>query len=189
MRITSGLLKSRLIRGPRNIRPTQDKIRKALFDTMQAKVPDSLFLELFAGSGAVGMEALSNGAKEVIFVEKYNHCRKIIMDNLENLGLLSKPKGLSESISILSIDAFKAIEILYKNGKKFDIVFLDPPYYKDLAKKALQKLSAYDILTPHGLIVAEHSKKDILGNTIGDLTCFKQKRYGDKILSFFEKID
>ena len=188
MRITSGLLKSRTIKEPRNIRPTQDKVRKALFDTLQAKVPDSCFLELFAGSGAVGIEALSNGAKEVIFVEKDRRCCKVIQDNLGQLGLMTKPKRLPENVSILATDSFKAIDFFDKNNKRFDIVFLDPPYYMDLAKKALQKLSACDILAPHGLIVAEHNKRDILDSCIGDLTCFKQKRYGDKFLSFYSKI-
>lgn len=189
MRITSGLLKSRLIKEPRGIRPTQDKVRKALFDTMRPKVPDSCFLELFAGSGAVGIEALSNGAKEVIFVEKDKRCCKAIQDNLGQLGFISKSKDLNEGISIFATDAFKTMDFFHKNNKKFDIVFLDPPYYMDLAKKALQKLSACDILAPRGMIVAEHNKRDILDSHVGDLTCFKQKRYGDKFLSFYSKIN
>lgn len=189
MRITSGFLRSRLIKDPKHIRPTQDKIREALFDTIRARVPDSHFLELFAGSGAVGIEALSNGAKEVVFVEKDRQCSKIIRDNLTQLGLIVKSKDPIDNIFILATDAFRALDILIKNNKKFDIIFLDPPYYKDLAKKALQKLSACDILAPHGLIVVEHSKQDIFDKAIGDLTCFKQKRYGDKVLSFYEKIE
>ncbi|MBL7130762.1 MAG: RsmD family RNA methyltransferase [Candidatus Omnitrophica bacterium] len=234
MRITSGLLKSRTIKNPKNIRPTQDKVRKGLFDTIRAKVVDSYFLELFAGSGAVGIEALSNGASEVVFVEKDKRCCKIIEDNLAKLGLIPRKKDPGKNIftplenrfltgSILTTDALRAIEIFYKNNKKFDIIFLDPPYYpkcsyskehlfpecsnflgyssgsrrdttknsiirdKNLAKKALQKLSACDILAPHGLIVAEHSKKDSLDDIICGLTCFKQKRYGDTILSFYRK--
>lgn len=189
MRITSGLLKSRTIKDPRHIRPTQDKIRKGLFDTIRAVVPDSNFLELFAGSGAVGIEALSNGASEVVFVEKDGRCRKAIEDNLEKLGLMSELGGSKGNISILAKDAFGAIEIISKGKKKFDVIFLDPPYYKDLAKKALQKLSACDILAPSGLIVVEHSKKDSLDNIVGDLTRFKQKRYSDTNLSFYEKIN
>ncbi|MFC1709164.1 16S rRNA (guanine(966)-N(2))-methyltransferase RsmD [Candidatus Omnitrophota bacterium] len=187
MRITSGSLKSRVIKDPRHIRPTQDKVRKGLFDTIRAAVPDSNFLDLYAGSGAVGIEALSNGAKEAVFVEKDNRCHKIIRDNMVQLGLMSKSESLRENASILSIDALRAIGVLSKSNKKFDIIFLDPPYYKDLAKKALQKLSACDILAPSGLVVAEHSKKDDLGNNFGDLTCFKQKRYGDTYLSFYSK--
>jgi len=207
MRITSGLLKSRLIKEPRNIRPTQDKIRKALFDTIRARVTDSYFLELFAGSGAVGIEALSNSAKEVILVEKDKLSSKVIRENLSKLGLLNK-------VSVLTMDVLKSIDIFSKNNKKFDIIFLDPPYYpecsyskqhrfgipkkyrssdfirdKDLAKKTLQKIKACDILAPSGLIIVEHSKRDILDQKFNNLTCFKQKRYGDTILSFYEKID
>ncbi|MFH1622281.1 MAG: 16S rRNA (guanine(966)-N(2))-methyltransferase RsmD [Candidatus Omnitrophota bacterium] len=189
MRITSGLLKSRLIREPRNIRPTQDKIRKALFDTVRAKVSDSYFLELFAGSGAVGIEALSNGAKEVILVEQDKRCSKIIRDNLSKLGLLDKDKASLNNVFALNINALKSIDIFFRNKKKFDIIFLDPPYYKDLAKKTLQKIAACDILAPSGLVIVEHNKKDILEQKYNNLTCFKQKRYGDIVLSFYEKID
>jgi 16S rRNA (guanine(966)-N(2))-methyltransferase RsmD len=184
MRITSGILRSRIIKEPKHIRPTQDKVREGLFDIIRARIADSYFLELFSGSGAVGIEALSNGAKEVVLVESDARCYKIIENNLLSLGLVPGKNPLS-NISVLKLDAFKAIDIFCKNNKKFDIIYLDPPYYKDLAKKALQKLFACDILAPHGLIITEHSKKDIIDSIIGNLTCFKQKRYGDKLLSFY----
>lgn len=183
MRITSGLFRSRIIKYPKYIRPTQDKVRKALFDVMRQSIADSYFLELFAGSGAVGIEALSNGAKEVVFVEKDKRCCKIIENNLRGLGLFPDQKG----INILAADVFKVIEVLYKEGRKFDIVFLDPPYYHNLAKKTLQRLAAYDILTPHALIVVEHNKRDYLDERFIDITSFKQTRYADTLLSFYKK--
>ncbi len=189
MRITSGLLKSRVIKDPRNIRPTQDKVRKALFDVIRARVADSSFLELFAGSGAVGIEALSNGASEVVFVERDRRCCQILRDNLVKVGLKPEKNTLVNNIFILTSDALKAIEVLEKENKKFDLIFLDPPYYKDLAKKTLQKLSVCDILAPHGLIGVEHNNKDILDQSFSNLTCFKQKRYGDTVLSFYERLN
>lgn len=213
MRVTSGLFKSRLIKYPTHIRPTQDKVRKALFDILREKISGSYFLELFAGSGAIGIEALSNETKEVVFVEQDKRCCKIIENNLIEIGLISKDKHkISQNISILNMDALKAIDIFYKKNKKFDIVFIDPPYSpdysyskknyigipkkyrskifireRDLAKKALQKLSTYDILAPRGIIIVEHSKKEHLEENISGLTSFKQKRYGNTIISFYEK--
>lgn len=189
MRITGGLFRSRVIKEPRHIRPTQDKVRKSLFDILRGVISHACFLELFAGSGAVGIDALSNGAKQVIFVENDRRCCKIIEDNLRQLGLLVKESDQRKNIAILATDAFKAIEVLSKENRKFDIVFLDPPYYKELAKKSLQKLVAYDILAPHALVVVEHSKKDLLAEVFSDLKCFKQTRYGDTVLSFYEKED
>ena len=204
MRITTGLFKSRIIRSLKHIRPTQDKTRKALFDILQNQINDTCFLELFAGSGAIGIEALSNGAKEVIFAEEDKKCCKVINNNLELLGFKANNENRDKNIFVLAMDAFKAIEVLHKNNKKFDIIFLDPPYYKEiasrlpsglasaaycdsLAKKTLQKLFEYDILRPCGLIVVEHSKKDGLEDKIGVLTLFKQNRYGDTVLSFYKK--
>ncbi|MDD5292379.1 MAG: 16S rRNA (guanine(966)-N(2))-methyltransferase RsmD [Candidatus Omnitrophica bacterium] len=185
MRITTGIFRSRLIKYPKNIRPTQDKVRKSLLDVLSGVVGGSCFLELFAGSGAVGIEALSNGAKEVVFVDRDIKCCKIIENNLRDLGLT--PKG--ENISVLAQDAFRAIEFLHKQARKFDIVFLDPPYYEDLAKKTLQKIAAYDILAPHALVIVEHNKKDVLEERFINITSFKQKRYGDALLSFYRKAE
>lgn len=186
MRITSGLFRSRIIKGPKHIRPTQDKVRKALFDTLGSVVVDSSFLELFAGSGAVGIEALSNGAREAVFVEKDKRCCKIIEGNLEQLGLISKERAKGKDISIFAVDALKSIEIFYRKNKKFDIIFLDPPYYGDLARKTLQKVSACDILAPRGLVIVEHNKRDFIDKDTLSLTSFKQKIYGDTVLSFYE---
>lgn len=198
MRITSGLFKSRIIKGPKHIRPTQEKVRKALFDTLGPEVVDSFFLELFAGSGAVGIEALSNAAKDVVFVEGDKRCCKIIEDNLLQLGLISTERARGKNIFtpfeskplrglIFAIDALKAVEIFYRKNKKFDIIFLDPPYYGELARKTLQKISACDILAPRGLVIVEHNKRDFIDKDTCSLTSFKQKIYGDTILSFYQK--
>lgn len=166
---------------PLGIRPTENKVRKAVFDIL-SDISGLSFLELFAGSGAVGLEALSEGAKEVVFVEKDPKCVRIIKDNLALLGCLG-------CCRIIGQDAIKAIGGFYKNKERFDIVFLDPPYYQGLLKKALQILGAYDILAPNGIIVTQHFKKDDLPGALGDLTLSKQARYGDTVLSFYRRKD
>jgi len=187
MQISSGYLKGRKLEAPKGIRPTQNKVRKAVFDILQQELEGGSFLELFAGSGAVGLEAISNGAKEVVLVEKDRANAKTIESNIKKLDSGKTDFKLNESISIYNMDAFTAIEAFAKEKRKFDIIFLDPPYYKDIAKKSLQRLALYDILSPHGLIIVEHHKKDFLDETFDGLTRFKQKGYGDKILSFYKK--
>lgn len=163
---------------PGGLRPTQNKVRKALFDIL-GDVEGLSFLELFSGTGAVGIEALSQGAKEAVFVENDRGCLKILKDNLSVLA--------SGAYRLLPMDSSLAIRELARRRSRFDIIFLDPPYYQDIAKKTLQMLGAYDILAPNGFIVVQHFKKENLPAELGDLTLFKQSRYADTALSFYRK--
>jgi 16S rRNA (guanine(966)-N(2))-methyltransferase RsmD len=180
MRITTGRYKGRQMKMPAGIRPTQDKVRKALFDIL-GDIQGLSFLELFAGSAAVGLEALSRGAGEVVFVEKDRECVRAIEENLAVIRLSGYP--------VIRLDADRAIKELDKDGKKFDVIFLDPPYHQEMAKKTLQTLSSYDILSRTGLIIVQHFKKDNLPESLGDLALFRQSRYGDTILSFYRKAE
>ncbi len=187
MRIITGKYKGRVIQMPAGIRPTQDKVRKALFDILQDTSGLS-FLELFAGSGAVGIEALSQGAQEVLFVEQDSRRAEKIKHNLSVLGL--------SAYRVLGMDVLRAIKQLKQENKKFDIIFLDPPYYKgpnslaeSLTKKTLQTLSDYDILSADGFVITQHFKKDNLPDALGVLTLFRQSRYGDTLLSFYGKVN
>jgi 16S rRNA (guanine966-N2)-methyltransferase len=178
MKILSGLYKGRLIRMPAGIRPTQDKVRKALFDIL-GDISGLSFLELFAGSGAIGFEAISRGAGEVVLVEYNRGCLLAIKRNIETLK--------AANCSTFIADASLAIKGLHKKGKKFDIIFFDPPYYGESSKKTLQILGVYDILSGDGLVVAQHFKKDNLPESAGDLNLFRQSVYGDTVLSFYRK--
>jgi 16S rRNA (guanine(966)-N(2))-methyltransferase RsmD len=180
MRITTGRYKGRQMKMPAGIRPTQDKVRKALFDIL-GDIQGLSFLELFAGSAAVGLEALSRGVKQAVFAEKDRQCLRVIEDNLAGIKL--------SDYQIIRADAQNAVKKLNTEGKKFNIIFLDPPYYKDMAKKTLQTLSSYDILSRTGFIIVQHFKKDNLPESLGDLALFRQSRYGDTILSFYRKAE
>jgi len=180
MRITTGIYKGRRINMPKDIRPTQEKVRKALFDIL-GDISGLSFLEVFAGSGAIGIEALSRGAKEVVFIEKDKKCSQAIKDNLMLLGYLG--------YRVIGLDTLEAIKRISQKDDKFNIIFLDPPYYKDLAKKTLKILGAYDILAPNGFIIVQHFKKESLPGVQGDLILFKQAHYGDTVLSFYRKVN
>ncbi|MBP7216367.1 MAG: RsmD family RNA methyltransferase [Candidatus Omnitrophica bacterium] len=125
MRIMTGKYKGLFIHMPDDIRPTQNKVRKAIFDIL-ADIEGLSFLELYAGSGAVSFEALSRGAREAVLAEQNRDCQAVIKKNIALLGL--------ENCILLPYDAQRALEQLVRTGKRFDIVFLDPPYQKKGAK-------------------------------------------------------
>jgi len=178
MRIITGKSKGRGVAMPKGIRPTQGNVRKAIFDIL-GDVSGVSFLELFAGSGAVGFEAASRGAAELTLVECNPECVRAIKKNIAFLKL--------ESCVLYSRDARDAIRNLAQEAKNFDIIFLDPPYYRELAKKTLQMLDAYDILAPNGMIVVQHFRKDNLPDNLKNLALTRQKHYGDTTLSFFKR--
>ena len=181
MRIIAGKYRSRLIRSPRveGVRPTKDRIREALFNIITEYIDGANVLDLFAGSGAFGIEAISRGAKSAVFVDDERECIKTIDTNLKELG------AEKDKFTILKMDASKAIDKLADNGKKFDIILMDPPYYQDTAKKCLIKLSERDILNPRCIIIAEHHKRDILPQEIGGITSYRTVCYGDIWLTFY----
>ena len=182
MRITSGTFKSRMIKAPNGIRPTLDNVRKAIFDILGGSVEGAKILDLFSGSGALGLEALSRGAGSCIFVDNSRASVKAIKDNLEEFGL--ERAAVAE---VVYADSRAAIERLARDGARFDFIFMDPPYYKEFAKKSLSLLADCDILAETGVAVLEHSKHDPLPNLSGGLKLLRTARYGDTLVSFYSK--
>ncbi len=182
IRIIGGTNKGRLLRVPRGgeVRPTTDRAREALFNVLGAKTGGAEVLDLFCGSGAVGLEALSRGATACVFVDRSRQCIRIAAGNAEDLGVSGQARFLSR-------DAAAAVAFLAKAKEKFDLIFLDPPYYRDLAIKILHELSVRDILKRKGLVVVEHHQKDGMPNAAGSLVLWRQLRYGDTVLSFFAR--
>lgn len=183
MRIIAGKYKGRQIAFPKHIRPTQDKIRQSIFDVLAGVVKGSRVLDLFAGSGALGLEALSRGAKGAWFIEQDKRCSSIIYRNLEDLAGQGQCEG---DVKVFTNDVFRAIKILEKKKEFFDIVFFDPPYYRDLAKKALKTLSQSGILRPRSFVIAEHSLRDLLGEVPAGFKKIKEIIHGDIKVSFFQ---
>jgi len=178
MRITTGKYRNHKIYMPRGIRPTQDKVRKAIFDIL-GDISGLKFLELYAGSGAVGLEALSRGVTELTMVESN---RDSIAAIKRNISLLKIP-----DCNLYHLEAEKGVKLLALDKKSFDLIFIDPPYHKDMAKKILQTLEAYDILSPHGLIVIQHFKSELLPKDSLNFELIKEAKYGDTWLSIFRK--
>jgi 16S rRNA (guanine(966)-N(2))-methyltransferase RsmD len=182
MRVIGGEYKSRLIDMPKGLdmRPTQDKVREAVFNIL-SDVNGRRVLDLFAGSGAFGIEALSRGAERAVFVDNNYKCIDIIRSNLESLSIDGS------RYEIIKSNALSIFPRLEKAGEVFEIIFMDPPYYRDLAKKSLINIDGCDILTQAGLVVTEHFRKDNLVFDMKRLILDKERRYGDTVISLFRR--
>ena len=178
MRVISGIYKGRQLKGYtlKGTRPTMDRVKESLFDILGDKVEKSVCLDLFAGSGNLGIEALSRGAKFGYFVDRKYMAYKTIKDNLSLLNILNA--------EVLNMDYLKALERL--NTIKFDIIFLDPPYKSDYLEKAVRKISDLRLLNDKGLIVLESD--DI--NKLYYNDYFREvvtRKYGDKYIRIIER--
>jgi 16S rRNA (guanine(966)-N(2))-methyltransferase RsmD len=182
MRIIGGEYRSRIIDMPKGaqIRPTQDRVREAVFNVL-ADVHGKRVLDLFAGSGAYGLEAISRGAGHATFVENNSRCLETIKSNIESLRV---PEA---KCAVLRSSAYMALSRLENDGERFDLIFIDPPYHKDMAKKCLRYIDYYDILSPLGLIVAEHFRTDSLEDEFNTIIPEKERRYGDTVITIFRK--
>ena len=164
----------------RKTRPTLGRVKEALFNILANKIADAEVLDLFAGSGSLGIEALSRGAKNVVFIDNNPKCIRIVRENLNKFGL-----NLRGSVYVK--DAYKAINYFAGKNKKFDVLLIDPPYNTGELEKIINNPCLKDILSNSAVLVAEHSKKNTLPSSdIKELCHVKSRRYGDTVLTFYE---
>lgn len=157
------------------VRPTSDKVKQALFNILGEKVPDAFFLDLYAGTGGIGIEALSRGAARVFFVDDSRESLHVIKQNIEQAGFGRRAQVI----------ASRAESFLKKTSEQFDIVFLDPPYTLELGP-LLTLVSGSEILKPDSIVVAEHFKKQPSTERAGTLILYREARYGDTVLAFYK---
>ncbi|SRR5579862_2474572 len=187
MRVIAGKYRSRPLRSLPGIdlRPTADKLRQALFNVLTPGDPDalvgSIWLDLYAGTGAVGIEALSRGAMQVLFVESSASAAELIKQNLQSLKI-------ENGFRILKQDAARALKTLQAEQVKADYVFLDPPYGLEAEyKNTLSALGESALLKSGTIVLAEHFKKFDPGDQFGDLRRYRTLAQGDAVLSFYRK--
>lgn len=174
MKITSGKYKYRNIEIPRGIRPTTEKVREAIFSMIMQWIPEADVLDLFAGSGAMGLEALSRGAARCTFVEMNRQNQKVILSNIANCGA-------GEEAAVLGRDFEAALDELGRKKERqvFDIVIIDPPYEKtDYYDTALIKLQDLGLIDESSVVVCEHLYDNKLLDTYGNLAKIREKKYG-----------
>jgi 16S rRNA (guanine966-N2)-methyltransferase len=160
------------------IRPMRDFVRGALFNILSDIVPGAAFLDLYSGTGSVGLEALSRGARSCVFVDASPEACAIARRNLDALDLLSVGR-------VLQGDCLRTIDELKRRGRRFDVVFIGPPYYHDLVPTTLDALSDGRLLTQDPVVVGEIHKNEQCGETYGVLDLVDDRRYGDNRLLFY----
>jgi len=161
-----------------NTRPTADRMRESLFNILSASIVDSNVLDLFAGTGAFGIEALSRGASAAIFVDNDRTALSVIEKNLQSCGFEGRSKILRCNI-LINLKCLKAA------AKPFDLVFMDPPYEKDCVYQSLVNLKQSSVLQNGSIIIVEHSPKEPVPEDLFGFEISDQRRYGRTLFSFF----
>jgi 16S rRNA (guanine966-N2)-methyltransferase len=196
MRVIAGKYRSRRLQTLRGtaLRPSSDRLRETLFNILGAAIEGAVFVDLFAGSGAVGIEALSRGARGVIFVETHAAGAALISRNLASLGIptaaqVASRKTFAGSAEILRMDAMDALERLAEDGAHVDFVFADPPYANTRAyEDILAFFGESQLLARSGRVIAEHRRNSDLPTIAGHLERMRVVEQGDTALSFYKPI-
>lgn len=179
LRVASGKLKGRKLKAPKGeVRPLGNMAKEALFNILREKVSGSKFLDLFAGSGQIGIEALSCGAEFAVFVDSYSGSCKSIRENIKALELRDFTK-------LYCMDVLNALKKIKSNGEKFDIIFVGAPYRKEIIYSVLDKLFDIGIVGNNGIVVAEFWHKQEIPESLKGMTKVLQKKYGDTVLVFY----
>jgi 16S rRNA (guanine966-N2)-methyltransferase len=181
MRVIAGKYRSRVLKGPGSLRlrPTSDRLRETLFNVLGPSIEDSLFIDLFAGTGAVGIEAISRGARETIFVESNPKAARLIRENINTLEI-------QQTAELLEASALRGLERMATRHLLADFIFLDPPYEKTGEYlETLEFLDASHLIAPRGIVIVEHYWKSALPEFLTRLECTRQLEQGDAILSFY----
>jgi len=184
MRIIAGSHKGRRLLSPRttDVRPTSGRVKEALFSILRDQISGATMLDLFAGTGAIGIEALSRGAARVMFVESHTTSLKLLKTNLDQCGL-------SKNTEVYPGQSDRFLQHASRNNLVFDIIFADPPYRDDSIGMLLPLLGQSGMILSHTVVILEHPTKHQIPPQVGPLTRIRQYRYGDTSLSLFRLAD
>jgi len=181
MRIVAGIARGRRLRAPKGrlVRPTADRVKEAVFSILESResFAGRSVLDLFAGAGTLGIEALSRGASEAVFVDPSRAASAAIRDNLATVGFTGE---------VLAMPAERAIGRLAAAGRRFDRVFVDPPYGEGFVGRTLRALDASALVAAGGLVVVEHGRGEDAPPVLGHLTRALDRRYGDTEIALYE---
>ncbi len=187
MRVIAGIYRSRILKSLKGLalRPTSDRLRETLFNVLAPNIAGSRFVDLFAGTGAIGIEALSRGAAEVIFIENHAPAVNLIRRNFESLGI-------NTGATVLTVDALRGLAMLASRKQPsaggYDYVFLDPPYAAaEDYSRVLEFLGSTELIAPGGIVIAEHRRNFDLPEELGALRRFRVLKQGDAALSFYRR--
>jgi len=177
MRIIAGTMKGRKLDNFRGneVRPTGDKVKEAIFSMIDAYVDESVVIDLFAGTGNLGLEALSRGAAMCYFGDNRPESIRLIRSNIDHCKAAEQSRVIAGSFE----------KVLAKIPEKADVIFLDPPYQKGMMESCLEKIGALALLNENGIIVAEHGIRETLPDVIAGFQKIKERRYGTTLISLY----
>lgn len=180
MRVISGKAKGQALKAPTglNTRPTADRVKESIFNIIQTELYNSLIIDLFAGSGSLGIEALSRDADKVYFIDNNKNSVRLIEENLKKTKLINNSQ-------IIQMDVLSGIMKLREYKVKANIIFLDPPYSKGFIEPTLEAIYSSHILESDGIVIVEHSIKENIPNNIDKLKKYRSNKYGDVVISFY----
>ena len=188
MRIVAGKFKGRRLKTLKGseVRPTADRVKESLFRIFGEQVVDADFLDLCAGTGSIGLEALSQGARSTTFVDNNYHAIRTIESNLEMCGFDRK----HPHVQLIHLDARKALARLGKHKVQFDLIYFDPPYASKIHEPCVKQIAEANLRSPDGVLVVEHGKIHKADWTesliLDELVLSRQEQYGDTMLSFYQ---
>lgn len=183
MRVIAGKHKGRHLTAYKGtlVRPTSDRVKESVFSIIQTCVIETSFLDLCAGTGNIGIEALSRGAKQVTFLDRNLSCIRLIEKNLKIIGLdINQPE-----VQLIKEDVIEGINQLHQQSESFEVIYLDPPYDSDLYNQCLSYISDTSVLETTGILLVEHRKHRKLPSVYNRLCCYRTKLYGETCLSFY----
>ena len=183
MRVTGGILRGKKL-GPLRglaIRPTTDYLRESIFNILAGGLEDAVVLDLFAGTGSLGIEALSRGAATAVFVDKAPQAIKALTRNTCSCSL-------EEQSTILKRDVLRGLNFLKSIGPAFDLVFIDPPYDKGFVERTLQRLDRAQSTSDKASIIIEHSERETLPEQVASFILHDQRHHGKTLVSFYRPV-
>lgn len=179
MRVITGSARGKKLKTPQGMqtRPTADRVKEAIFSSVQFEIQNASFLDLFAGSGQMGIEALSRGASSAVFVDTSPDACKLVQENLKLTGFSDKAKVIRSDY----------LAYLGRCREKFDMIFLDPPYAEVFLENSMKKISEIDILSDCGIMICERSVDKVIAEDIPGLSKMKEHRYGNTCVTIYRK--
>ncbi len=173
MRIITGSARGAKLKAPKgqNTRPTSDRIKESLFNILGAFIYDKKILDMFSGTGNLALEALSRGASHAVMVDTASESISVMKFNAQHTKL-------NDRAEILKADIFSVVKKFHQKKLKFDIIFCDPPYHKNLCLQSLKILHEYPVLNDNGLIIMEHAIEDILPDSYEEFSLLRRQKYG-----------
>lgn len=182
MRIVAGTARGRAIEGPKptskHIRPTADRVRETIFNVLGQFLDGQGVLDLYAGTGALGLEAVSRGAGRAVLVDQDREAQALCRKNTEGLGF-------SAQVELLAQPVARAVEALGRKGERFELIFADPPYAARVVETVLEAVTGAGLVSPGGMVVVEHDKREDSPEQHAGLTREDQRRFGDTLVSFY----